>query len=100
MDVDEEDGTDTATTGVPDSYLGLKPEAIPVPDSHSSSLQLPSSEGSVDHPPDLGSSCDKIREPSQVPKVNRNQQDEMTWDRLRGECSQRGLTKTERCGPR
>ena len=50
--------------------VGLEQEAIPAADSPSLSVQVPFSKGSVDHPPDPGSSFDKVREPPQAPKVN------------------------------
>ena len=94
-DADEADGIDTASTGVPDGDLGLDRGAVSVLDSPLRSVQLPSSKGSVDHPPDLGSSFDEICEPSHFPKVSRTQYDATTWDPLQDECSQRGSTKMD-----
>ena len=66
-------------------------EAIPVPDFPLLSAQLPSPKGSVERHPDPGSSFDKLREPSQVPKGNRTQYDVMTWGQFHDECPQRGF---------
>ena len=43
MEVDREDGNPTLCTGAPESGSGPRPEMIPVPDSPSMSVQLPTS---------------------------------------------------------
>ena len=95
MDVDEEDGIDAAETGLPESDFGLKPGAMPAPDSPSLSEQLPSPKSPVGRHPDLGPSHDKLCEASQPPKVNRTQYDEITRDQLHDERSQRGFRGKE-----
>ena len=95
MDVDEDDRIDTSSTSDPEGGSGEIPEAIPAPDSLSLSVQHPPPRGSVERRLDPGSSFDKLRQPSQVPKVTRTQDDEMTRDQLRDECSQRGFWNKE-----
>ena len=58
-------------------------------------MQLPSPQRSLEKRPDLESALDKICEPSQAPKVNRTQYDEMASGQLHEDCSQRDFRRKE-----
>ena len=67
----------------------------PVPDSPSLSVQLPLPRDTLDIPQPLGSSFDRTRGPSQAPRADGAQYDELTWGQLHDQCSQRGCRREE-----
>ena len=95
LGVDREDGNSTLSTGTPESGSGPLPEMIPVPDSSSLSVQLPTSRDTLDiqQPPEPP--FDRTRAPSQAPRADGAQQKEFTRGQLHDQCSQRGYRKKE-----
>ena len=78
MVADREAGNYASGTGTPESDSGPKPEMSPAPDSPFSSAQLPLPRVQSDKHPHLESSFDKTCEPSQAPRADGAQYDEMT----------------------
>ena len=95
MDADGEDADCTFGAGISESESGQKPVATPVPDAPPLSAQLPSPHGSLGQHSDLESSFDKICEPSQSPRADRTQYDEMTSDQPHDKCPQQGFRLKE-----
>ena len=65
------DGNDASSTGTPESESGSKPEMIPAPDPPALSAPVSSPRVPSGLHPDLGSSFDKAREPSEAPMAGR-----------------------------
>ena len=95
MEVGREDGNSSLSTGTPESGSGPRPEMIPVPDSPSLSVQLPTPQGPAVIPQPLEFSFDRTCAPSQVPREDGAQNAELTWGHLRDQCSQRGYWQEE-----
>ena len=88
MEAVREDGDLTSSTG-----CTPRPEMIPVPDSPSLSVQLPTKQPSKPnlHPPD--SSSERTCELPQVPRADGAQYEDLSWGQLHDRCSQRGRRK-------
>ena len=95
MDADREDGNYTSSTGTPGSDSGPKPEMVPAPDPPPLSVRFLSPRVPSDTHPHLESSFEKTCWPSQAPRAEGAQYDEMTWGQLHDPCSQRGFRKRE-----
>ena len=78
MEVDREDGNSTLRTGAPVSGCGPQPEMIPVPDSPTLSVQLPTPQQSTATPQPLEASFEGTCAPSQAPRADGPQNEELT----------------------
>ena len=95
MDVDVEKESWTWSTGTPRCDDRYHPAAIPAPDSPTVSVDLPSSPRSPGRRPEWESSSDKECEPFRAPVAGRAQYDQLTWDQLHQQRSQRGFRRKE-----
>ena len=95
MDVDEEKGNCTSSSGAPGSENGYHPAACSVPDSSTLFAQLLSSSSSPARHPEWESSFDETREPPQAPLADRARRSRLTWDPLHDQCSERGFRRKE-----
>ena len=87
MEVDREDGNPALSTGAPECGCGPQPEMIPVPDSSTLSVQLPTPQQSKVPPQRLESSFDRTCAPSRAPRADGAQYWKLTWGRLHDQCS-------------
>ena len=94
MEVDRENASFSSSTGTPERNSGIRPEMVPVPESPSLSIQLPSPQVPSDGHQHLVSSFDKTCVPSRASWADGTQLAKMTWGQLYDQCSQRGLRKT------
>ena len=95
VEVDGGDGKSTLSTGAPESGSGRRSEMAPVPESPSLSVRFLTPQGAAVTTRPLGSSFDRACEPSQAPRADGTQYDELTLGQLDDQCSQRGYREKE-----
>ena len=95
LEVDRGSGSSSLRTGTRGSGSGPRPEMIPVPDSPSLSVHLPSPLMASDKPQHLDSPLDRKCAPSRAPRATGAQHEELTREHLHDQCSQRGYREKE-----
>ena len=90
-----EDGNSALSAGAPANGSRRRPETIPVQDSASLSVRLPTPQDSTESPQPFESSPDRTCAPPQAPGAGGTQCDELMWGHLHDQCSQRGCREKD-----